>query len=96
MSLTIFNSKLQEEKIPPKPFVYEYGGVDYDGKAFAKTESQDEYGVVSGKQMFFFQKINWNITLKSTSHLSTVDLKTRGKIGIILWIIVDNYNLQSY
>ena len=58
VSLTIFNSKLQEEKIPPKPFVYEYGGVDYDGKAFAKTESQDEYGVVSGKQMFFFQKIN--------------------------------------
>merc|ERR1712029_288844 len=38
-----------EEKIPPKPFVYEYGGVDYDGKAFAKTESQDEYGVVSGE-----------------------------------------------
>ena len=56
MSLRIFNSKLQEEKIPPKPFVYEYGGVDYDGKAFAETESQDEYGVVSGKQMFFFNR----------------------------------------
>merc|ERR1712121_154493 len=38
-----------EEKIPPKPFVYEYGGVDDYGKAFAKTESQDEYGVVQGE-----------------------------------------------
>merc|ERR1711894_319020 len=38
-----------EEKIPPKPYVYEYGGVDYNGQAFAKTESQDEYGAVNGE-----------------------------------------------
>ena len=43
---------LQEEKIPPKPYVYEYGGVDYNGQAFAKTESQDEYGAVNGKYDF--------------------------------------------
>merc|ERR1712018_849641 len=38
-----------EEKQPPKPYVYEYGGVDYNNQAFAKTESQDEYGVVKGE-----------------------------------------------
>ena len=38
----------QEEKVPPKPFVYEYGGVDYNGQGFHKAESQDEYGVVQG------------------------------------------------
>merc|ERR1719192_1575568 len=38
-----------EEKIPPKPYVYEYGGVDYNGQAFAKTETQDEYGTVQGE-----------------------------------------------
>ena len=41
--------KLQEEKIPPKPYVYEYGGVDASGLAAAKTESQDADGVVHGK-----------------------------------------------
>ena len=39
---------LQEEKVPPKPFAYEYGGVDYNGQAFQKVETQDEYGVVQG------------------------------------------------
>merc|ERR1712018_221185 len=38
-----------EEKVPPKPFVYEYGGVDYNGQGFHKAESQDEYGVVQGE-----------------------------------------------
>ena len=38
-----------EEKVPPKPFAYEYGGVDYNGQAFQKVESQDEYGVVQGE-----------------------------------------------
>merc|ERR1711997_60676 len=37
-----------EEKVPPKPFAYEYGGVDYNGQAFQKHETQDEYGVVQG------------------------------------------------
>ena len=41
--------KLQEEKIPPKPYVYEYGGVDASGLAAAKTESQDADGVLHGK-----------------------------------------------
>merc|ERR1712062_747357 len=38
-----------EEKVPPKPFVYEYGGVDYNGQGFHKVESQDEYGAVNGE-----------------------------------------------
>merc|ERR1711953_1520364 len=38
-----------EEKVPPKPFAYEYGGVDYNGQAFQKVETQDEYGVVQGE-----------------------------------------------
>ena len=38
-----------EEKVPPKPFAYEYGGVDYNGQAFQKVESQDEYGTVQGE-----------------------------------------------
>jgi hypothetical protein len=44
-----YSCKLQEEKIPPKPFVYEYGHVDPSGLASAKTESQDADGVVRGK-----------------------------------------------
>merc|ERR1712223_2322286 len=38
-----------EEKAPPKPYVYEYGGVDYNNQPFAKRESQDEYGVLQGE-----------------------------------------------
>merc|ERR1712013_767690 len=30
-----------EEKLPPQPFAYEYGGADAYGRHFAKTESQD-------------------------------------------------------
>merc|ERR1719367_519271 len=38
------------EKIPPKPFAYEYGVNDeYSGASFGKNEVQDEYGVVSGE-----------------------------------------------
>ena len=33
---------------PPKPFAYEYGTVDDYGRHSAKTETQDEYGVVHG------------------------------------------------
>merc|ERR1711899_278085 len=38
-----------EEKLPPQPFAYEYGGADAYGRHFAKTETQDEYGVVQGE-----------------------------------------------
>ena len=38
------------EKIPPRPFAYEYGVVDeYSGVNFGQNEVQDEYGVVSGE-----------------------------------------------
>jgi hypothetical protein len=37
------------EKIPPKPFAYEYGGADAYGRHFAKTETQDEHGTVQGE-----------------------------------------------
>merc|ERR1711936_283583 len=38
-----------EEKLPPQPFAYEYGGAGEYGRHFAKTETQDEYGVVQGE-----------------------------------------------
>lgn len=37
------------EKLPPKPFAYQYGVKDdYSGAAFSKSEGQDEYGAVQG------------------------------------------------
>ena len=39
----------EEEDTPPKPFAYQYGGADSDGRHFAKTESKDEEGVVKGE-----------------------------------------------
>lgn len=39
-----------EYKLPPRPFAYEYGVKDeYSGAYFAKQETQDDYGVVTGK-----------------------------------------------
>merc|ERR1719317_1402594 len=39
----------EEEKYPPKPFAYEYGGADESGRHFAKTETSDDDGVVRGE-----------------------------------------------
>jgi hypothetical protein len=37
------------EKLPPKPFAYQYGVKDdYSGAAFSKDESQDAYGALQG------------------------------------------------
>merc|ERR1712106_831030 len=36
-------------KEPANPFAYEYGGADAYGRHFAKTETQDEAGVVNGE-----------------------------------------------
>merc|ERR1719415_416489 len=36
-------------KEPAHPFAYEYGTVDDYGRKAAKTETQDEYGVVHGE-----------------------------------------------
>ena len=55
----------QEEKVPPKPFVYEYGGVDYNGQGFHKAESQDEYGVVTGNPI----SINKLLTIALNYHV---------------------------
>jgi len=39
-----------EYKLPPRPFAYEYGVKDeYSGAYFAKQETQDDYGVVTGE-----------------------------------------------
>merc|ERR1740137_40712 len=38
-----------EEKLAPQPFAYEYGGADAYGRHFAKTETQDDHGVVNGE-----------------------------------------------
>ena len=58
-----YSCKLQEEKIPAKPYVYEYGGVDPSGLASAKTESQDENGVVHGKTNVLFSMIILNSSI---------------------------------
>merc|ERR1711965_608508 len=39
----------EEEKYPPKPVAYEYGGADESGRHFAKTETSDDDGVVRGE-----------------------------------------------
>lgn len=39
----------EEEKYPPQPFSYEYGGADSSGRHFAKTETSDDDGVVRGE-----------------------------------------------
>ena len=57
-----YSWKLQEEKIPPKPYVYEYGGVDPSGLAAAKTESQDADGVVHGKTNVLFSIWGFSVT----------------------------------
>ena len=41
---------------PPQPFAYEYGGADAYGRHFAKTETQDEYGVVQVSDLYLFVK----------------------------------------
>ena len=44
----------ENEEYEPKPFSYEYGGADHDGRHFAKTETKDEDGVVKGKPDFIY------------------------------------------
>ena len=58
-----YSCKLQEEKLPPPPYVYEYGGVDPSGLAAAKTESQDADGVVHGKTIVLFSMIILNSSI---------------------------------
>ena len=39
-----------QEKLPPKPFAYQYGVKDdYSGTTFDKAETQDDYGNVQGE-----------------------------------------------
>merc|ERR1739848_980905 len=39
-----------EEKLPPRPFAYQYGVKDdYTGTTFDKAETQDNYGNVKGE-----------------------------------------------
>ena len=41
---------LEYEKLPPKPFAYQYGvNDDYSGTKFDKAETQDDYGNVKGE-----------------------------------------------
>ena len=70
--------KLQEEKIPPKPYVYEYGGVDASGLAAAKTESQDADGVVHGKTNVLFSIKAWLATYFELPHLQLRNPKSLG------------------
>ncbi len=67
-----------EEKEPPKPFAYEYGGQDDYGRKFAKTETQDAYGVVNGKGMAKYY------TKKKMRNLSDI-------IPLIFAIIADDW-----
>ena len=69
-----YSCKLQEEKIPPKPFVYEYGHVDPSGLASAKTESQDADGVVRGKKNILFSIIILKLNLCRYAYLKLAAL----------------------
>merc|ERR1712117_194478 len=44
-----YYQEVDEQDYPPQAFAYEYGGADKDGRHFAKTESKDEDGVVTGE-----------------------------------------------
>ena len=61
--------KEEEEDYAPKPFSYEYGGADHDGRHFAKTESKDEDGVVKG---WHFLEIH---SVMEIAHLISNDTK---------------------
>lgn len=65
---------MQEEKIAPKPYVYEYGGVDPSGLASAKTESQDADGVVRGKKNILFSIIILKLNLCRYAYLKLAAL----------------------
>ena len=69
-----YSCKLQEEKIPPKPFVYEYGHVDPSGLGSAKTESQDADGVVRGKKNILFSIIILKLNLCRYAYLKLAAL----------------------
>merc|ERR1712183_1123789 len=61
------------EKIPPKPFAYEYGGADAYGRHFAKTETQDDHGVVQGKKILTTCVLDYSriLTLNKTPQENT-------------------------
>jgi hypothetical protein len=40
---------VEEEEVEPKPFAYQYGGVDAQGLGSSKSESQGQDGVVRGE-----------------------------------------------
>merc|ERR1712156_473966 len=69
------------EKIPPKPFAYEYGVKDeYSGANFGQNEVQDEYGVVSGEYRVLLPDGRTQIVTYHADHENgyTADVKYEG------------------
>jgi len=69
------------EKIPPKPFAYEYGVNDeYSGANFGQNEVQDEYGVVSGEYRVLLPDGRTQIVTYHADHENgyTADVKYEG------------------
>merc|ERR1712072_220110 len=67
-------------KEPPKPFAYEYGTVDDYGRHSAKTETQDEYGVVHGEYRVELHDGRTQIVTYSADHENgyVADVKYEG------------------
>merc|ERR1712083_303804 len=70
-----------EEKIPPRPFAYEYGGADAYGRHFAKTETQDDHGTVQGEYRVELPDGRVQIVTYHASHESgfVADVKYEGE-----------------
>merc|ERR1712158_322880 len=69
------------EKIPPKPFAYEYGVKDeYSGANFGQNEVQDEYGTVSGEYRVLLPDGRTQIVTYHADHENgyTADVKYEG------------------
>ena len=80
---------LYEEKLPPKPFAYQYGVKDdYSGTTFDKAETQDEYGNVKGQYKVLLPDGRTQIVTYTADHTNgfIADVKF-GKLPFCLSLI---------
>ena len=73
-----------EYKLPPRPFAYEYGVKDeYSGAYFAKQETQDDYGVVTGEYRVALPDGRTQIVTYTADHENgyIADVKYEGEVA---------------
>ena len=78
------------EKLPPQPFAYEYGVKDdYSGANFAKGESQDANGVVSGSYTVHLPDGRTQVVSYTADHVNgyVADVKYEGMFQQIKYIL---------